>query len=67
MQMEYDNERTRHDHVQAQLSAIEERSPLELFADFYALRNEKPMSEAQKDYMQNLIKEVWKEDKDETA
>ncbi len=67
MQMEYDNERTRHDHVQAQLSAIEERSPLELFADFYALRNEKPMSEAQKDYMQNLIKEVWKENKDETA
>lgn len=67
MQMEYDNERTRHDSVQAQISAIKERSPLELFADFYESYHAKAMRDEQKNYMQDLIKEVWEKSDHEAA
>ncbi len=67
LQVEYDNARTRHDAVQEQVSMIEERSPLDLFADFYELRNERPMSAQQREYMQNLLQEIWKEKDDAAA
>ncbi|MGN0777566.1 MAG: exonuclease SbcCD subunit D [Aristaeellaceae bacterium] len=54
MKLDYDNTRTRtasdcSDGVQA-----EQRSPAELFEDFYTLQNGQPMSDVQRSYMHQL-------------
>lgn len=57
----YDNQRTRAD-VQLGAAAVEERSPFELFSDFYELRNNRPMSGEQAEYMRKLIEKTWEDE-----
>lgn len=59
MKLDYDNNRTR--TVSQIYGAVdaEIRSPLDLFADFYELQNNQPMSEEQTEFMNNLIEKVW--------
>ena len=37
----------------------EERSPLDLFREFYQLQNNQPMSPAQEAWLKNLMEEIW--------
>ena len=39
--------------------AVVERTPLELFEDFYEQQNHKPMSEEQKQFICGLIESIW--------
>ena len=59
MALDYDNKRTRQmSHVDA-AEAAEQKSPLELFAEFYEKQNRQPMSEEQQHFAQGLIEKIW--------
>ncbi len=64
MQLEYESAKTKSDRVQTAAHQMETTTPLELFSQFYELRNGTAMSEEQTEYMQNLIAEVWKGDQE---
>lgn len=58
MRLEYDNRRTRENQIVDGAAAVEEKSELELFEEFYALQNNQSMSGEQKSFAQKLIDEV---------
>ena len=62
MKLDYDNHRTRTDNTVPAVNNIEQKTPIELFAEFYKLINNDEMSEEQRKYAQKLIEEVWEED-----
>ena len=59
MQILYDNRRTRQDNAVTGAEEGAERSPLQLFADFYELQNNGPMTEDQSAFMTGLIEDIW--------
>lgn len=61
MKLDYDNRRTR-SHAQIDRSADEpEQTPFQLFARFYELQNNAPLSGEQALLVQKLIEEIWEE------
>ena len=57
--LSYDNERTRQENrIEADENA-DKKDPLDLFADFYEQRNNKPMSEEQTKYIKSLVDMIW--------
>lgn len=58
MRLEYDNRRTRESQEITGAQAVEERSELELFEEFYELQNNQAMSEKQQAYIARLIQEL---------
>ena len=61
MQLEYDNQRTRENQEILQVQAMEEKTELELFEEFYQLQNNQPMSEEQKEFTGRLIQKLKEE------
>lgn len=59
MQMEYDNQRTRTRQEIDAAEDVESKSPLELFDELYEKQNNQGMSTVQKEYVQQLIEEIW--------
>lgn len=57
MRLEYDNSRTRQSRVIERAEEIEQKSELELFAEFYELQNNQAMSEEQAAFVARLIEE----------
>lgn len=58
MKLDYDNKRTRSGGVIGEATAVENRSPFDLFRDFYEAQNNQPMSGEQADYMKKLIETI---------
>lgn len=61
MRLDYDNKRTRKNALLPDPEEIEEKPPIELFSEFFELRNNQPMSDEQRDFMEKLINETWTE------
>ena len=59
MKLDYDNTRTRTSTVINATEKVEQKTPLELFAEFYELQNNQSMSEEQEQYMLDKIEEIW--------
>lgn len=59
MQLEYDNRRTRESRVIEGAENADEKSPLQLFSEFYEKQNNQEMTEAQKNYVESMIRKVW--------
>lgn len=59
MKLDYDNTRTRGVSELTDIPKQENKSPLELFADFYALQNHQPMTKEQLEFCRNLIDKIW--------
>lgn len=59
MKLTYDNRRTRSDASVWELEATERRTPLELLTDFYRQQNGDTLSEQQREYALNCIREIW--------
>jgi exonuclease SbcD len=62
LQLEYDNKRTRELLHPDAPSAVDERSPLALFEELYEIQNNRPVTEAQRKIVSDLIDEIWSED-----
>ena len=57
MKLDYDNTRTR---ATAEVEMpVDNRSPLDLFADFFAMQNNKPMSDEQMELISRLAEDIW--------
>lgn len=63
MKLDYDNKRTRADMEINAADDVDNRSPFDLFSDFYELQNNRPMSQEQSDYMHDLIEEIWEDER----
>ena len=55
MRLEYDNRRTRQNQEMEGTEAVEKKSELELFQDFYQLQNNQPMSPSQTEFVRTMI------------
>lgn len=59
MKLDYDNTRTRHSAVVSGDDAVQDKDPNTLFAEFYQLQNNAPMSIQQTEYMRTVIEKIW--------
>ncbi|MDE6595344.1 MAG: exonuclease SbcCD subunit D C-terminal domain-containing protein, partial [Oscillospiraceae bacterium] len=59
MRLDYDNKRTRKNVLLPDPEEIEDKPPIELFSEFFELRNNQPMSGEQRSFMEKLINETW--------
>lgn len=60
MKLDYDNRRTRAGG-EITAAAVEEKSPMELFDDLYALQNGGPMPPEQHQFLSGLMEKIWEE------
>ena len=60
MKLDYDNQRTRSSSEINFINDMESKSPLELFDIFYESRNGQHLSDIQKDFMENIIEDIWR-------
>ena len=58
MKLDYDNKRTRAKKEISGAEAVKDKSPFELFGEFYALQNGQPLSEEQADFVADLIEQI---------
>ena len=63
MKLDYDNKRTRSSAKLDIIENIEQRSPLDLFAEFYENQNNQPMTDGQTEFMKSLIESIWEGEK----
>lgn len=63
MKLDYDNKRTRSSAKLDIIENIEQRSPLDLFAEFYKKQNNQPMTDRQSEFMKSLIESIWEGEK----
>lgn len=63
MKLDYDNKRTRSSAKLDIIENIEQRSPLDLFAEFYEKQNNQPMTDEQSEFMKSLIESIWEGEK----
>lgn len=61
MKLEYDNLRTRSNAQIGAAEAVESKSPVELFSEFFELQNNRPMSEEQREIASGIIEKIWEE------
>lgn len=59
MKLNYDNTRTRKGIVITGTSKIDEKSPIELFEEFYEMQNNQPLNEEQKELIERLVEKIW--------
>mgnify|MGYP000854203658 FL=1 len=58
MQLLYDNQRTKTTQEVDAAQAVEKKTEMELFYEFYELQNNQPMTKQQKDFAEQLIREI---------
>lgn len=61
MKLVYDNTRTRADQIVNGAQDVQNKSPLELFQELYEVQNNRPMSEEQSRFAQEMIESIWEE------
>ena len=61
MKLTYDNTRTRTNQLIDGAQDVEQKSPLQLFAELYEQQNNQPMSEQQCSFTQALIEAIWED------
>ena len=63
MKLDYDNKRTRSSAKLDIIENIEQRSPLDLFSEFYGNQNNQPMTDEQTNFVKSLIESIWEGEK----
>ena len=61
MKLTYDNTRTRTNQLIGGAEDVEQKSPLQLFAELYEQQNNQPMSDEQSNFTQDLIESIWED------
>lgn len=62
MKLDYDNQRTRTSTEIQGASAMEEKTPGQLFAEFYEMQNNAPLSDEQKEFLDSMIQSIWEKE-----
>ncbi|MDO4485274.1 MAG: exonuclease SbcCD subunit D [Bacillota bacterium] len=63
MKLDYDNKRTRSNSTVDAAEAVESRSPMELFEELYQLQNNSAMSDEQRNFCLEIIKQIWEDER----
>ena len=63
MRLDYDNTRTRTNNEITAVSNIENKTPIDLFTEFFKLQNNKDLNLEQEKFMKQLIEDVWEGEK----
>ena len=61
LKLGYDNKRTRENKAIDKVNSIENKSPLELFSEFYELQNNQSLSKEQTSFVSGLIEKIWED------
>ena len=59
MKLTYDNRRTRTNAEVSGAVDVENKSPLELFSEFYELQNNQELSDSQREMVNDIIVSIW--------
>ena len=59
MQLLYDNQRTKTTQEVDAAQAVEKKTEIELFYEFYELQNNQQMDNEQREYINHIIEEIW--------
>ena len=59
MKLSYDNTRTNRTVYITEAADVERKTPLELFSDFYELQNNQPLTDEQREFMKEIVEQVW--------
>ena len=59
MKLSYDNTRTREDRNLELNRDVEKKSPIDLFKEFYENQNNQSLTDEQREFMEELIEEIW--------
>jgi exonuclease SbcD len=62
MTLDYDNKRTRSSNIILGDEDAENKSPYELFSEFYELQNNRQMNDDQSAYLKDLIEKIWEDE-----
>ena len=62
MKLDYDNKRTRENKIIDEAEDAENKSPLELFSELFEKQNNRPMSDEQKSFCEEIIEEIWRDE-----
>lgn len=57
--LEYENTRTRNQQEVGSPEDVDKKTPMDLFEDFYEVQNNQPMNEEQRNFVQQLMDEIW--------
>ena len=63
MKLDYDNTRTRQNQMITVSQEAEKKDPLTMVEELFALQNNRPMSDRERDYMREIIRMVWEEER----
>lgn len=63
MKLDYDNARTRTNAVITGAAGVEQKTPIDLFSEFYHLQNNSELSDDQRSFVSGLIDEIWGDSK----
>lgn len=59
MMLDYDNERTRHQQVAVGVEAVEKKSPMELFGEFFEEMTHREMNAEESEFVQSIVDGIW--------
>ena len=63
MKLGYDNNRTRVTQTIDDAAVLEGKKPIDLFEELYEKQNNRQMSDEQREFVQNIIDSVWREER----
>lgn len=59
LKLDYDNLRTRSTNEVTGARQVEQKSPLELFEEFYQLQNNQPFTPQQRALVKEIMESIW--------
>ena len=61
MMLDYDNERTRNQHITVGDGKVEQKTPMELFGEFFSDMTNRELNEGEREFVQGIIDGIWEE------
>lgn len=61
MMLDYDNERTRNQRIMVGDTKVEQRTPMELFGEFFTDMTKRELNEEESKFVQDIIEGIWEE------
>ena len=59
MMLDYDNERTRNQHIAVGEGKVEQKTPMELFSEFFADMTKRELNEEESEFVRDMIDGIW--------
>ena len=59
MMLDYDNERTRNQHITVGDGKVEQKTPMELFGEFFSDMTKRELNEEESEFVQDIIDGIW--------